>query len=428
MTGEPAAQPPIEIFYSYSHEDEALRKELEKHLSSLHQQGFIAGWHDRMISAGTEWEQQIDSHLDTAQIILLLISASFIASKYCYSIEMKRALERHEAGEARVIPIILRPVYWRNMPFGKLQVLPTDGKPVDSSHWHNHDEAFANIVEAVHKVIGELASKQAGRDANVKISPTSTTTQAASPKPSQPTWNVPFERNPFFTGREDILANLHQALNTGNPAALTQAISGLGGVGKTQTAIEYAYRHRDSYSYIFWVKSETREQLVSDFIALAELLNLPQKDAQDQSIIVNAVKQWLAANTGWLLILDNADDLAMAKDFLPPTGKGHVLLTTRAQVTGRLAQRVEIEKMELTEGTLFLLRRANIIPFDAPIEKASPADVAKAREIVQAVDGLPLALDQAAAYIDDTACGLSRYLERYQTQHAKLLKRRGGFV
>src|ERR1700730_763296 len=229
MTAEPQATQPIELFYSYSHEDEPLRQELEKHLSSLQQQGFIAGWHDRLISAGTEWEHQIDSHLHTAQIILLLISASFIASKYCYSIEMKRALERHDAGEARVIPIILRPVYWQRMPFGKLQVLPTDGKPVDSSHWHNHDEAFATIVEAIHKVIGELASQQAGSKTIVKT----------SPKPSQATWNVPFDRNPSFTGREDILARLHQALTTGNPAALTQAISGLGGVGKTQTAIEY---------------------------------------------------------------------------------------------------------------------------------------------------------------------------------------------
>src|SRR5712692_7457060 len=167
MTAESKAPQPIEIFYSYSHEDEALRKELEKHLSSLRQQGFIAGWHDRLISAGTEWEQQIDSHLNTAQIILLLISASFIASKYCYSIEMKRALARHEAGEARVIPIILRPVYWRSMPFGKLQVLPTDGKPVDSSQWHNHDEAFATIVEGIHKVIEELAPRSTGSSATV---------------------------------------------------------------------------------------------------------------------------------------------------------------------------------------------------------------------------------------------------------------------
>src|SRR5947209_8074692 len=187
MTQQPEAPQPIEIFYSYAHEDEPLRKELEKHLASLHQQGFIAGWHDRMISAGTEWEHQIDSHLNTAPIILLLISASFIASKYCYSIEMKRALERHEAGEARVIPIILRHVYWRSMPFGKLQVLPTDGNPVDSSHWHNHDEAFADIVEGIHKVIEELPAMPLGNAAIAKAS----TTQTATPQPSPATWNVP---------------------------------------------------------------------------------------------------------------------------------------------------------------------------------------------------------------------------------------------
>src|SRR5205085_5518386 len=170
MTKEPAASQPIEIFYSYAHEDEALRKELEKHLTSLQRQGIIAGWHDRLISAGTEWEHEIDSHLNTAGIILLLISASFISSKYCYSIEMKRALERHDAREARVIPIILRPVYWKNMRFGKLQVLPTEGKPVDSSQWHNHDEAFANIVEGIHKVIEVLAPAQTGNREAVKTS------------------------------------------------------------------------------------------------------------------------------------------------------------------------------------------------------------------------------------------------------------------
>src|SRR5713226_6014502 len=154
MTAEPQAQPPIEIFYSYSHEDEALRKELEKHLSSLQQQGFIAGWHDRLISAGTEWEHQIDSHLNTAQIILLLISASFIDSKYCYSIEMKRALERHEAGEARVIPIILKPVDWTGAPFSKLQVLPRNRKPVTS--WKDRNAAFLEIAKDIRDTVKEL--------------------------------------------------------------------------------------------------------------------------------------------------------------------------------------------------------------------------------------------------------------------------------
>jgi TIR domain len=372
MNAEPTGpgENSIEIFYSYAHEDEALRKELEKHLVSLQRQGIIAGWHDRLISAGTEWEHEIDSHLNTAGIILLLISSSFIASKYCYSIEMTRALERHEAREARVIPIILRPVYWKNMPFGKLQVLPTEGKPVDSSHWHNRDEAFSNIVEGIHKIIEELTPGQAGNLEAVNASTTAQASQTITPKPSQLIWNIPFERNPYFTGRGDILTNLHNALNKGKTAALTQspqAISGLGGIGKTQTAIEYAYRHHDKYSYVFWVRSETREQLISDFIAIAGLLNLSEKDAQDQGIIVNAVKKWLGANIEWLLILDNADDLAMAKDFIPSSSKGYVLLTTRAQILGRLAQRVEIEKMDLKEGALFLLRRAKIIRPDVSL-------------------------------------------------------------
>ena len=107
----------ISIFYSYAREDEHLRKKLETHLSLLQQQGLIAAWYDRKISAGPEWAHEINTHLDSAQIILLLVSSSFLASRYCYSSEMVRALQRHEAGTARVIPIILRPVDWENAPF-----------------------------------------------------------------------------------------------------------------------------------------------------------------------------------------------------------------------------------------------------------------------------------------------------------------------
>lgn len=112
----PAATPPITIFYSYAHEDEQLRQELEKHLSLLQRQGVIAAWHDRQILPGATWAQAIDSHLETAAIILLLISPDFLASDYCYGIEMDRALERQATGKARVLPIILRPVDWQGHP------------------------------------------------------------------------------------------------------------------------------------------------------------------------------------------------------------------------------------------------------------------------------------------------------------------------
>ena len=144
----------IEVFYSYSHEDEELRQQLENHLSILRRQGVITDWHYRQIGAGREWEGEIDAHLNAAHVILLLISSDFIASDYCYDVEMQRAMERHEAGEARVIPVILRPVDWEAAPFSHLQALPIGVRPV--TRWEDRDEAFADIARGIRGVVEEL--------------------------------------------------------------------------------------------------------------------------------------------------------------------------------------------------------------------------------------------------------------------------------
>jgi hypothetical protein len=143
------------VFFSYAHEDEILRDELAKHLRLLERQGIISGWHDRRMTGGTEWVGTIDDHLCTANIILLLISADFLASDYCYDVELTHAMDRHDAGEARVVPIILRLVDWHSAPFGKLQALPKDGRPVTS--WANRDEAFFDISRGIRSVAEELA-------------------------------------------------------------------------------------------------------------------------------------------------------------------------------------------------------------------------------------------------------------------------------
>ncbi len=153
-TSTPKRAKAIEIFFSYAHEDERLRNELAKQLSLLKREGLITEWYDRQISPGREWASEINTHLNTAQIILLLVSADFMASNYCYGIEMKRALERHETGEARVIPVILRPVDWKNAAFGKLQALPEDGKPVTTLV--NLDQAFLDIAKGIRTVVQEL--------------------------------------------------------------------------------------------------------------------------------------------------------------------------------------------------------------------------------------------------------------------------------
>src|SRR5713101_5075503 len=148
----------VKIFFCYAHEDEALLNKLKTHLRPLQRQGLIDVWYDRDIRAGTDWEQQIKAQLNTAQIILLLVSPDFMDSDYCYGIEMKRALARHERGEARVIPVILRHVYWQGV-LGKLQALPEDGKPIMDSGWPNQDEVFFNVAESIRNIVEGLTIK-----------------------------------------------------------------------------------------------------------------------------------------------------------------------------------------------------------------------------------------------------------------------------
>jgi TIR domain len=137
----------VEVFFSYAHVDEVWRIELEKHLSVLQRKGLLAAWHDRNISAGMEWAREIDTHLQTSQIILLLISADFLASDYCWGVELQEAMRRHLTGTACVIPILIRPVDWKEAPFSQLQALPRDNRAITS--WTNRDEAFTQVAEGI---------------------------------------------------------------------------------------------------------------------------------------------------------------------------------------------------------------------------------------------------------------------------------------
>jgi tetratricopeptide (TPR) repeat protein len=240
-------------------------------------------------------------------------------------------------------------------------------------------------------------------------------------------WYIPHLRNPFFTGREELLTYLHNIFLTGKTIPQL-ALCGLGGIGKTQLALEYAYRYRQEYKAIFWVKADTRDNMISDFLAFASLLELPERDAQDLAITLAAIKQWLQEKTGWLLIFDNADDLILVREFLPTGHRGHILLTTRAQATGRLAHRIDVGEMDLEVGTLFLLRRIGFISPDGSIEDTSLNEKSLIEDIVRQLGGLPLALDQAGAYIEETGASLQEYAQLYKEHRTILLRRRGGLV
>jgi len=170
------------LFFSYAHDDEVYRDRLEKHLAMLKNQGLIEVWHDRRIAAGSVLDDVIDVELDAADIVLLLVSASFLASTYCYSREMARALERHALGEAKVIPVIVQPCDWHSAPFGKLLATPKDGKAITT--WANPEEAYADVARQVRSVVERLDEGRAKSVSPAAESPRPSTTPPPGPRSS----------------------------------------------------------------------------------------------------------------------------------------------------------------------------------------------------------------------------------------------------
>jgi len=246
-------------------------------------------------------------------------------------------------------------------------------------------------------------------------------------------WNVPYRRNPYFTGRDDLLTQLEQRFapeGASQPERMrrvalrqAQAITGLGGIGKTQMAVEYAYRARtqERYVHTLWITATSEEAILSSLATLADRLPARQAPEEtDQRKRAAQVIAWLEhCEQPWLLIFDNADELSVLTPYLPRRGTGHVLLTTRAHAVGEIASSIEVDTMSQMEGTRLLLGRAQ------RLENASEEEVNEAGNIVVALAHFPLALDQAGAYIEESRCNLRDYQQIYQQHRAALLARRG---
>lgn len=148
----------LNVFVSYAHADEQAKNDLLKHLEPLRRLEIIKAWNDRMLKPGEDWGKKISDNLEKADIILLLVSIDFINSPYCYDIELDRAIERHTNGESVVIPVILRSCMWKSTPFGSIQAVPKDGRPVNL--WPDRDEAFMNIAEGIKQMAEELLNSR----------------------------------------------------------------------------------------------------------------------------------------------------------------------------------------------------------------------------------------------------------------------------
>jgi tetratricopeptide (TPR) repeat protein len=226
-------------------------------------------------------------------------------------------------------------------------------------------------------------------------------------------WNIPHLRNPNFTGREANLQALRDSLLAGETAALVQAraIHGLGGVGKTQLAVEYAYRNGANYDVVWWVRSEDQTTLASDYAGLAIKLGLPEKDVTKQRVIVEAVSEWLRQNRGWLVIFDNAVDAKSVRDYLPRGGAGHIIVTSRNPSWTGVAKPFSVQTLPLPEAIEFLFKRTG------------HQDEATAKILAEALGCLPLALEQAGAYIETSGCTMAHYLDLFEKRQYELLQR-----
>lgn len=236
------------------------------------------------------------------------------------------------------------------------------------------------------------------------------------------TWTVPYTRNPFFTGREEVFQVLHKALHPSHiHRSHSCTLSGLGGIGKTHLAVEYAYRSINEYTAIFWISAETRESIISSFIAIAAVLNLPEAQEQNQERLIAAVKRWLVGHHGWLMIFDNVDDVIMLKGFLPLSPQSSLLLITRGQPSGLTGHIVNLEPITQEESLRFLLARSRRPDLGSSIRLQAVDEVSMAQRIIEAMDGLPLALDQAGAYLEATQCSLFDYVQLFQIRQHQLL-------
>ncbi|MEO1621236.1 MAG: tetratricopeptide repeat protein, partial [Cyanobacteria bacterium J06632_3] len=248
------------------------------------------------------------------------------------------------------------------------------------------------------------------------------TIAAPRPKGTVNPFGVPYSRNRYFTGREDVLSRLHEQLIHSGAAAMTQvqAISGLGGIGKTQTAVEYAYRYhygspesldqQPVYDYVFWVNADTQVNLASGFAGIAEQLAVPDAQKMQQEQKIAAVRSWLNGHDRWLLIFDNADTPDWLAPWMPTNPKGKVLITSRANVFDQLGIQtpLALDVLEEADALTFLFERTGIARTDA--------SESEAKQLNQELDGLPLALEQASAYILRQKIDFGLYLRAYRSR------------
>ena len=394
MPEEPQPTGAVNVFFSYAHEDKELRDDLATQLKMLERKQIISSWHDRKIGAGGEWAKEIDDRMKEADIILLLVSPDFIASDYCYDIELNMAMQRHEAGEARVVPVILRPCDWLDAPFGKLNALPEDGLPV--TKWDDLDEAFLDVAKGIRKAAEEIIASRRSV-VTIEAPPASTAKSPSLPLIPRPPI-VGFVARRDEQGR-DIVERLTEELAPSKNQLV--ALWGPGGAGKTTLAAEVVRATEDVFNKrVAWVSSLRHADLT-----LATLLNeiAAQLGRDDLRTLAPEPKAAevaaLVAAHPTLVVLDNFETIAAEEqtrclDFLAQNAACPALITTRTRINRDDVYNLPLAAMESDEARDFLQRLIE------RTRKPSNFDKLDRDDLIQKCEANPLVLQWVVRQID----------------------------
>lgn len=389
---------PKDFFISYNQSDKAWAEWIAWELEAEGYTAILQAWDFR---PGRNFVLEMHKAAKLAKRTIAVLSPDYLTSQFTAP-EWAAAFQQDATGaESLLVPVLVRPCKPEGL-LGPITYIDLVDLPEEA--------ARQTLIAGVKKRRAKPSSPPRFPGAAPPIE------APRFPGDLPPIWNVPHQRNPNFTGRGQLLEDLRQSLLEGKTAALT-ALHGLGGVGKTQLALEYAYRFAPDYDLVWWVRSEDPSGLAAAYAGLAGPLNLPEKEAAEQEVAVAAVRQCLGQRAKLLLIFDNAGEPQNLKGYIPQGGGGQVLITSRNPAWGGVARPLDVRVWDRDESVAFLLKRTGREDTTDEEEKASAAVLA------QELGDLPLALEQAGAYIEACGCSIAHYLELFRTRRQELLKR-----
>jgi tetratricopeptide (TPR) repeat protein len=379
------------VFISYAREDKPWLERVKVHLAPLIRTGELDAWDDTLIEPGVRWQTSIANALADCHAAILLVSADYLASEFIFSQELPILLRAEEARGLSIIPVIVRPCHIRpDSALGHLQCVNSPDTPAQLMEVGQQELLWTKVADAV-----ESAMKRALQPDRLNF---------------EHHIRIPHQKNAFFVGRREIIQQLHDQLSVRRSAGL----SSLGGMGKTQVAIEYIHRFKNDYRDIFWVRCDTPAALTGSLSEIAERLDLPD---HQQGRAVASVRNWLRNNDGWLMVFDAADNLENLREVWPEEVNGHILVTSRNPIMHAvgIASPLELTPMTEDEALAFFKVRASR-------ELSDQKELAAASDLARELGYLPLALEQAVAYVVANVSRFDDYLKGYRRRRLAVLR------